>query len=125
MKAKETTERVCNKGCNPEPQPIANFYKYPDPSAEGIALYKWTCKVCECKREKARYHSLPKDKRKRRATKGFNVSGKEYKMLSTVDLIPCVDCGLRGHVAGDKERCMWAGGASLGLGQGGNYADAV
>lgn len=35
--------------------------------------------------------------------------------LADADLIPCARCGLRGHVAGDPDRCLFYRG-SLGLG---------
>lgn len=32
--------------------------------------------------------------------------------LTGVDLVPCARCGLRGHVAGDPDRCLRASGAA-------------
>lgn len=108
--------RICNAGCNPNPQPIGNFYKYPDPSKEGFDLYRAVCKSCIKAKERTRHAALPIEKRRNR---GRPTTGTP-KLLATVDLVPCTDCGLRGHVAGDEDKCMWAGGASLGLGQQGH-----
>jgi len=35
--------------------------------------------------------------------------------MTRADLVPCTRCGLRGHTAGDPDRCLWYRG-SLGLG---------
>jgi hypothetical protein len=46
---------------------------------------------------------------------GFEANSKAGRALKPEDFVPCTRCGLRGHVAGDPERCLAE--RSLGLGQ--------
>jgi hypothetical protein len=42
-------------------------------------------------------------------------NSKSLRTLAAADFVPCARCGLRGHVAGDADRCI--GLRSTGLGQ--------
>lgn len=42
-------------------------------------------------------------------------NSRSVRTLRRADLTPCTRCGLRGHVAGDPDRCLYYRG-SLGLG---------
>ncbi len=105
--------RVCKGGCSPDPQPLENFYVMRGASLRGFDTYKSECKACTKERNRVRYAALPPSKRGRKRD-----TGGETKPLATVDLVPCDDCGLRGHAAGDPDgRCLRGGIRSLGLGQ--------
>jgi hypothetical protein len=97
--------RVCKKGCQGDtPQPIANFYKNNN-GATGVQLYQYTCKKCISARENARYHRKSVEERRRARLGPAKEKG---DWLTLADRIPCKACGLRGHVAGDVERCHLA-----------------
>jgi hypothetical protein len=108
--------RVCRYGCSPEPQPLSNFYKYSYPSRDGFDLYRAICKACTGKREAKRVIDIATGKRVK-SNVGRPPGDDRDLRLAKIDLVPCGDCGLRGHISGDKAKCIWAGGASLGLGQ--------
>lgn len=101
--------RVCRGGCSSEPQPIANFYRG-GLSANGIQLYQHLCKPCCVDKEKKRYHARPADQRRRAREKpeNDNDTPEPTHGLTFADLHPCRDCGLRGHIPGDEDRCSVA-----------------
>ena len=63
------------------------------------------CKPC---------HREQVDRAGKERTKAKGDSG-PGRVLGGADLVPCAACGLRGHAAGDPERCLH-GSATQGLG---------
>ncbi len=116
------SHKVCNQGCSPDMQPIENFYKYTTLTVRGFPTYSAMCKKCRLQRGRdvaagaARQPVGRKSQGKGTPRRWRPVGGESMKLLSTVDLIPCDDCGLRGHYPGDTIKCHKAAARSTGLG---------
>lgn len=107
--------RICRRGCNGgRPQPIGNFYKG-GKSANGFQLFQWDCKECTKQDSRTRYSKMPFEVRGRKRKKDTDNPNSTHG-LTFADLHPCKACGLRGHYAGDEEKCPKAQPTSLGLG---------
>lgn len=101
------SERVCRKRCQGEtPFPIDSFYKG-GIGANGVQLYQHKCKECCLKEEQARYHARPIEERRRVRDESVDAAPSNAGM-KPCDIVPCGDCGYRGHVPGDEDRCLVA-----------------
>ena len=64
------------KGCN-ETKDLKEFY-VAKKNKNGSVLYKNFCKVCQVEKDKARYHSLPKEVKQKRSKENREKLGFEY-----------------------------------------------
>lgn len=70
----------------------------------GDAVFQWSKMKMDVASDEEAGVVPRKEKRGRRSEDP--AASKSLRSLRLVDLIPCTYCGLRGHVAGDPDRCI-------------------
>lgn len=108
--SKPPEPRICKNGCNPDPQPIEKFYRRT--YFDGSMRWDYICKLCYLGKQKA----LRRDRVGPPKKRNIAAEPKKDPMLNDLDTVACKTCGLRGHTAGDGERCPALQERSTGLG---------